>query len=69
MHADARMVEKDVDIWLTEADKSNPKALAEARIQNIEKIIQQGLGNNSAWRVFRNSYLFNVVLYENLIII
>lgn len=53
MHADARIVEKDVDIWLTEADKTEPRALANTRIQNIENIIRSAFGDTSKWKIYR----------------
>lgn len=53
MHANARIVEKDVDIWLTEADKTEPKNRAESRIQNIENIIRGAFGETSKWKVYR----------------
>lgn len=63
MHADARIVEKDVDIWLTFADKTEPRANANARIQNVEKIIRRAFGNTSKWKVYRE-YPFAVGLVK-----
>jgi hypothetical protein len=53
MHADARTVEKDIDIWVSEADKSEPKAVANLRITNIEQIIREAFGDNSKWKIWR----------------
>jgi hypothetical protein len=47
MHADCRMVEKDVDMWLTEADKALPAARAAERVKHIEEILRTGFGDNS----------------------
>lgn len=44
LHADCRIVEKDVAIWCEEALSTEPKDKATQRIANIEAILREGFG-------------------------
>lgn len=51
IHADARMVEKDVEVWVEEAQKKNP-ALAKSRLKTLETIIKGAFGEHSNWAIY-----------------
>jgi hypothetical protein len=55
MHGDARIVEKDVWIWMQEAEMLDSRKSTE-RLNKLEAIIRESFGESSEWKIYRDKY-------------